>query len=226
MNSATTSAASDGGGLRERKRTATKLAIITAARILTAERGFSGYTVEELCEKVGISRRTFFNYFPAKEDAVLGSPADEIPADLAEEFIAGGAASDPGTISPTLLSDFVDFATAMMDRMVMSRDQMVSLKLAVAAEPRLLEKVMRGSHEAEEAFGALLSAREGLSPADPRIQAALSLFTALAQRAGPAFFEPGNTRSYREILSEAAGATLEVLSAVTPLSRSSSKDPS
>lgn len=224
-NSALTGESSN-GGLRERKRTATKLAIITAARILTAERGFSGYTVEELCEEVGISRRTFFNYFPAKEDAVLGSPAEELPADLAEEFIARGAGSDPGRISSTLLSDFVDFAAEMMDRMVMSRDQMVQLKLAVAAEPRLLERVLHGSQEAENTFAAILSAREGLPPADPRIQAALALFTALGQRAGPAFFEPGNTRPYRSILTEAVNAMHEVFTSASPLPVSSSKDPS
>ena len=220
------SALSEGGGLRERKRTATKLAIITAARILTAERGFSGYTVEELCEEVGISRRTFFNYFPAKEDAVLGSPADEIPADLAEEFISRGAGSGTGSVSPSLLSDFVDFATAMMDRMVMSRDQMVQLKLAVAAEPRLLERVLHGSQEAEDTFARILSAREGLPPGDPRVQAALALFTALAQRAGPAFFEPGNTRPYRQILTEAVNAMHEVFTSSSPLTDPSPKDPS
>ncbi len=228
----TESASTEGSGLRERKRTATKLAIITAARILTAERGFSGYTVEELCENAGISRRTFFNYFPAKEDAVLGSPADEIPADLAEEFIARGAGSDAGTLSPSLLSDFVDFATAMMDRMVMSRGQMASLKLAIAAEPRLLERALYRSQEAEEAFAAILSAREGLTPADPRIQAALALFTALAQRAGPVFFAPGNTRPYRSILTEAVNAMHDVMSSASPLpfpsdsSFPSAKDPS
>ncbi|WP_194266050.1 TetR/AcrR family transcriptional regulator [Arthrobacter yangruifuii] len=219
-----TDSASTDGGLRERKRTATKLAIITAARILTAERGFSGYTVEELCENVGISRRTFFNYFPAKEDAVLGSPADEIPDDLAREFIARGAGSDPGTVSDSLLSDFVDFATEMMDRMVMSRDQMVQLKLAVAAEPRLLEKALRGSREAEDTFAGILSAREGLAPRDPRIQAALTLFTALGQRAGPAFFAPGNTRPYRSILTEAVNAMHEVIASSSPLTSPSPKD--
>lgn len=216
----------DGGGLRERKRSATKLAIITAARILTAERGFSGYTVEELCEDVGISRRTFFNYFPAKEDAVLGSPADEIPAELAEDFISRGAGSEPGTLSPTLLFDFVDFATAMMDRMVMSRDQMVQLKAAVAAEPRLLQKALHGSQEAEDTFAGLLSAREGIPPEDPRIQAALALFTALGQRVGPVFFEPGNTRPYRQILTEAVNAMHEVFTAASPLTDPPFKDPS
>ena len=216
----------DGGGLRERKRTATKLAIITAARFLTAERGFSGYTVEELCEEVGISRRTFFNYFPTKEDAVLGSPADEIPPELAEEFIAGGSVTAPGILSPTLLADFVDFAVAMMDRMAMSRDQLAQLQLAVAAEPRLMNKMLHGSREAEDTFAALLSAREGILSEDPRVQAAVALFTALAQRAGPAFLAPGNTRSYRSILTEAANAMYDVFAAASPLTAASPKDPS
>ena len=216
----------DSGGLRERKRSATKLAIITAARILTAERGFSGYTVEELCEDVGISRRTFFNYFPAKEDAVLGSPVDEIPADLAEDFISRGAASAPGTVSASLLVDFVDFATAMMDRMAMSRDQMVQLKAAIAAEPRLLQKALHGSQEAENTLAGLLSAREGIPPEDPRIQAAVALFTALGQRVGPVFFAPGNTRPYRQILTEAVNAMQEVFAANSPLTNPPPKDPS
>ncbi|GAA3289770.1 TetR/AcrR family transcriptional regulator [Arthrobacter citreus] len=213
----TNSASPEACGLRERKRIATKVAIITAARSLTAARGVNGFTVEELCEKVGISRRTFFNYFPAKEDAILGSPADEIPADLAAEFIAGGAVSAPGSLSPSLLADFVDFAVALMERMAMSRGEMTALKNALAAEPRLLHKVMHGSHEAEEALAALLSAREGLSAGDPRIQAALALFSCLTQRAGPAFFAPGNTRSYRSILTDSMTAMQQLFAAAEPV---------
>lgn len=209
----TNSATGEGSGLRERKRTATTLAIITAARSLTAARGVNGFTVEELCEEVGISRRTFFNYFPAKEDAILGSPADEIPADLAETFIAGGAASAPGSFSPSLLADFVDFAVALTDRLAFSRAEMTALRDALAAEPRLLHKVLRGSREAEDAVADLLSAREGMSADDPRIRAALALFACLIERAGPAFFEPGNTRSYRSILTEAVTALQELFTA-------------
>ena len=204
-------------GLRERKRTATKVAIITAARTLTAARGVNGFTVEELCEKVGISRRTFFNYFPAKEDAILGSPADEIPADLAEAFIAGGSDSVPGSVSPSLLADFVDFAVALMDRMAISREEMTALQNALAAEPRLLQKAMHGSREAEEAIAALLSAREGIPADDPLLRAALTLFRCLTERAGPAFFEPGNTRSYRSILTDSVTAMQELFAAVDPL---------
>lgn len=88
------------GGLRERKRAATRAAITAVARTLTAERGLNGYTVEEVCERADISRRTFFNYFPTKEDAILGHIDDDIPSDVLEEFIAGGKASPPGEISP------------------------------------------------------------------------------------------------------------------------------
>ncbi|MCC3272915.1 TetR/AcrR family transcriptional regulator [Arthrobacter zhangbolii] len=211
------------GGLRERKRTATKLAIIKAARSLTAAHGVNGFTVEELCTEVGISRRTFFNYFPAKEDAILGSPADEIPADLAEAFIAGGpaAGSSTGSLSDSLLADFLDFAVALMDRMTMSRTQMTALQDAVAAEPRLLQKIMHGTRDAEDTFAAILSAREKVPATDPRIRAALGLFSCLTQRAGPAFFAPGNTLSYRSLLTEEAATLQDLLAGMTPVTRDS-----
>ena len=217
IHSVSNSASTEACGLRERKRIATKVAIITAARTLTAARGVNGFTVEELCEKVGISRRTFFNYFPAKEDAILGSPADEIPADLAAEFVAGGAVSAPGSLSPSLLADFVDFAVALMDRMAISRAEMTALRSALSAEPRLLQKVLHGSHEAEEAMAALLAAREGIPADDPRIRAALALFSCLTQRAGPDFFEPGNTRSYRSILTDSLTALQELFAEAEPV---------
>ena len=85
-----------GGGLRERKRAATRAAITAVARSLTSERGLNGYTVEDVCEQAGISRRTFFNYFPTKEDAILGHVDDEMPEDVFEEFLRGGTAFADG----------------------------------------------------------------------------------------------------------------------------------
>ncbi|MET3720325.1 AcrR family transcriptional regulator [Arthrobacter sp. UYEF21] len=54
------SAPSD-GGLRERKRRQTRKAVTAAARALTAAKGLNGFTVEEVCDEVGISCRTFHN---------------------------------------------------------------------------------------------------------------------------------------------------------------------
>lgn len=59
-------------GLRERKRLATRLAIQRAALRVVRERGLDGATVDEIARIADISPRTFFNYFPTKEDAILG----------------------------------------------------------------------------------------------------------------------------------------------------------
>lgn len=43
-----------------------------AALDLFARRGFGGVTAEEVADAAGISRRTFFRYYPTKADAVWG----------------------------------------------------------------------------------------------------------------------------------------------------------
>lgn len=59
-------------GLRERKRAATRLAIQRSALRVVRERGVEGATVDEMARLADVSPRTFFNYFPSKEDAILG----------------------------------------------------------------------------------------------------------------------------------------------------------
>ncbi|MCG2620606.1 TetR/AcrR family transcriptional regulator [Arthrobacter sp. I2-34] len=202
-NSAKTAA----GGLRGRKRAATRLAITEAARLLTARRGVNGFTVEEVCERAGISRRTFFNYFPTKEDAILGNAADQLPEELARAFADGatGAAAEGGTgaLSADLWEDFIELAVGMMDRMALTRSEIMALRQAVMAEPRLLEKTIHGSADIKKVFRDLLARRESLPPEDPRILMAVAVMEAVGKRAGETFFAPENTRSYREILTAA-----------------------
>ena len=58
--------------LRERRKAETWNALHDAAASLALERGIEQATVEAIAESAGVSQRTFFNYFKAKEDAVLG----------------------------------------------------------------------------------------------------------------------------------------------------------
>lgn len=58
-------------GLRARKKAATEQAIVDAAMKLFADHGFAATTVDEIAAAAGIGRRTFFRYFPTKEDVVL-----------------------------------------------------------------------------------------------------------------------------------------------------------
>lgn len=59
-------------GLRARKRRATENAIETSAVTLALELGVDNVTVEAICEQADISRSTFFNYFPARDYAIVG----------------------------------------------------------------------------------------------------------------------------------------------------------
>lgn len=72
--------------LRARKKAETWSAVHEAAAALVLERGVDGTTVEAVAEAAGVSQRTFFNYFPSKEDAVLGLRPPSLDPALLEDF--------------------------------------------------------------------------------------------------------------------------------------------
>lgn len=71
-------------------RTATTVAAIrTAALDLAAENGYQQTTVDRICERAGVSQRTFFNHFPTKQDAFLDHGTPCLDDKATREFLVG-----------------------------------------------------------------------------------------------------------------------------------------
>ncbi|GAC78809.1 TetR/AcrR family transcriptional regulator [Gordonia malaquae] len=77
------------GGLRERQRAETLQRIHDAAIDLVRDEGFTAATVANIADRAGVSRRTFFNYFPTKEDAVLGAGPATVPFEALDGLLDG-----------------------------------------------------------------------------------------------------------------------------------------
>ncbi|MGO4144815.1 TetR family transcriptional regulator [Paenarthrobacter sp. YAF11_1] len=70
---------------RELNKAATRSSIASAALDLLRSNGSGNFTVEDIAASAGVSRRTFFNYFPSLE-AALASVADGFMDHALEQF--------------------------------------------------------------------------------------------------------------------------------------------
>jgi len=190
---------------RDQRRADVTRTLIRAARTLTAENGLGGFTVEDLCGAADISRRTFFNYFASKEDAVLGFPLHRSEAEAVAQFLAvdGGSA---GELSPTLLSDLAAFHEARWRTLDVAPDTVATLIAAVEREPRLLRRALEIAAEGEQFDARLVEQREGLEPGDLRAQAASQIMSALGRAATAEFLQPGTTDSFLDIFERRVAA--------------------
>ena len=68
---------SDATGLRERKKTETRVAIQQAVLFLALGRGLDAVTADEIAAAANVSVRTFHNYFGSKEEALVAAWASE-----------------------------------------------------------------------------------------------------------------------------------------------------
>ncbi|MGW0004674.1 TetR/AcrR family transcriptional regulator [Nocardia grenadensis] len=77
-------AALDRPPLRERKKLRTRRALVDTALELFTKNGFDNTTLDELCDAVEVSKRTFFRTFTSKEDVAMAPLRDMWAAFLHE----------------------------------------------------------------------------------------------------------------------------------------------
>ena len=150
-------------GLRERKKREREQALRRAALDLTAESRFANVTIEAICDRAGVSRRTFFNYFGNKEEALLGrsdTVFDDEDRPAIAEFEAGGPAG-------ALLADLEDLLTVVIRSRLRRREEMHRFHQILKQEPALMQLQMSRMGSNERLFREMIHRRlEGGSPVD------------------------------------------------------------
>ncbi|MBW8172439.1 TetR/AcrR family transcriptional regulator [Ornithinimicrobium sp. Arc0846-15] len=79
---------------RELNKRRTRVAIQEAVLQAAAEHGFDHVTADDVAERAGVSRRTFFNYYSGL-DAVVADATQVPMRGIAEVFLARPASEDP-----------------------------------------------------------------------------------------------------------------------------------
>ncbi|MFC7495614.1 MULTISPECIES: TetR/AcrR family transcriptional regulator [unclassified Nocardioides] len=155
--------------LREQKRWGTSHRITVCAQALTDAHGLDGFTMDELAEAADVSRRTLFNYFPSKTDAVLGA-APEVPDADVDAFRSGGP-------NGNLLDDLARLARVALAVKSPDRASVQRSRRILAAEPRLLAAAHERFESITQDFTELVLEREGadFDPAGARLLLKLML---------------------------------------------------
>ncbi|WP_063780907.1 TetR family transcriptional regulator [Nonomuraea sp. SBT364] len=142
-------------GLRERTRQAVRAELTGVALRLFAEHGFDAVTVDDIAREAGMSKRSFFRYFPAKEDVVLGG-IDLLGGEIAGELAARPLDEDPWESLHAVLRGHEQ-------RIDAEKRSLESLRL-IEATPALRARLHQKREETRTQITEALLSRPGLDP--------------------------------------------------------------
>ncbi|TDC77315.1 TetR family transcriptional regulator [Streptomyces hainanensis] len=140
------------GGLRERTRRAVRDELARLALDLFTTRGYEETTVEDVARAASMSKRSFFRYFPTKEDVVFGE-LELMAARIAEEIRARPADEPPWRCLTAVLAGW-------QDRIHAAQRELPGLRL-IESSPALRARLAQKRDELRALVADALRARPG-----------------------------------------------------------------
>ncbi|WP_260688197.1 MULTISPECIES: TetR/AcrR family transcriptional regulator [Curtobacterium] len=189
--------------------------MIVEARRTTVEHGLHGFTIEQLCETVGVSRRTFFNHFGSKDDAVLGI---ELNADVEaiDAYAAGGIV--PGELDP--LGSIVALAIDQFGRVGFVRADEAMMRRVFEREPALVARFLSATDVQLARVTVAVRRRFGWDdPGDRRARLVTEAAAALLKVTAETYFDDAFDEATGPTFDELLTENLRLLRAVTTTER-------
>lgn len=142
--------------LRARKKDATRRSLLAAANRRFHASGFEATTLDEVCQDVGVARRTFFRYFPDKESLAFPHRHERRARFL--ELLA----SAPATETP--FASLRRIARTFAKEYMQNRDSLVAQQRLVQTAPALLAREAEIDRDWEAGMAQAFRERFGDAP--------------------------------------------------------------
>lgn len=176
-----------------------------AALELFHEHGYENVTVTQIAERAGLTRRSFFRYFPDKRE-VLFAGAEQLPVAIADAVRAA-----PDTVPPfaAVLAALAEVGALMVERV----DGIAERRTVIEASTELQERERTKAASITAAIRAALIAR-GVEAARAELLAEVA--TIMFGNAFRRWVAAAGARSYAACLGEATSTLDETFIGLSP----------
>jgi AcrR family transcriptional regulator len=189
--------------IRERTRKAVQTELTTVAQDLFVSQGYDGTTVDQIAAAAGMSKRTFFRYFPSKDDLVIGKY--DLFGDRMADALDVRPADEPVWESLRRVFD-ITLGYVEDERQRARNDAMDEI---VRSTPQLYASYLERMQRVQELLIDRVALRllgEDRDPSDPRPAAIVGAAFACMQAARQAWFASDRTEAFGDYLDHAMAA--------------------
>ena len=163
--------------MRDRRKLETRRLLEDKARRLFARHGFRATSIDEIARAAGVSRTTFFRYFPSKEAVVFASQERTV-----EEFARALAERPAGENALRAFEEAVVALARRNEGDTVEKQRALELWALYAANPELRARLAESTQTWVEEMARVLARREGVDEPEPRHYVASAVAMELMQQ--------------------------------------------